>query len=91
MSNPVSESQSYKNFTSTTTSVPTQITPNVRLLGIFVASAAGGTIKVSDGANTVANTFTPLAATFYPIPAECNGTVTITVVGTLDATVFYTV
>ena len=91
MSNPVTESQSYKNFTSTTTIVPAQTTPNVRLLGIFVASTSSGTLKVASGANTVVNTFTPNNATFYPIPAECNGTVTITVGGTLDATVFYTV
>lgn len=91
MSMPVSESQSFKNFTATTTIVPTTSSPNVRLLGIFVASNSSGTLKVASGANTVVNTFTPANASFYPIPAECNGTVTITVTGTLDATVFFTV
>lgn len=90
MANTVTESQSYKNFTATTTIVPPTNYSGARLLGIFVASTSSGTIKVQDGSTTVVNTFTPTNATFYPIPAECRGTVTITVGGTLDATVFYT-
>ena len=90
MANPVSESQSFKNFTATTTITVSETQPNVRLLGIFVASATAGTLKVQSGSATVVNTFSVEPAVFYPIPAECNGTVTITVGGTLDATVFYT-
>lgn len=90
MANTVTESQTYKNFTATTTIVPPTGFRGARLLGIFVASSSSGTIKVQDGASTVVNTFFVNAGTFYPIPAECSGTVTITVAGTLDATVFYT-
>lgn len=90
MSSPVTESQSYKNFTATTTITVSETQPNVRMLGIFVASSTSGTLKVQSGSNTVVNTFDASAGVFYPIPAECNDTVTITVNGTLDATVFYT-
>lgn len=87
MASPVTESQSYKNFTSTTT----LSVANIKLLGIFVASTSGGTLKISDGTTTVVNTFTPAAATFYPLPAICGTSLVITVGGTLDATAFYTV
>lgn len=90
MSMPVSESQSFKNFTATTTISVAEYRPNVRLLGIFVASSTAGTLKIQNGSSTVVNTFSVEPAVFYPIPAECNDTVTITVGGTLDATVFYT-
>ena len=87
MSNPVTESCFYKNFTSTTTiSVA-----NIKLLGVFCASTSAGTLKISDGANTVVNTFSPSAATFYPIPAELQTSLVLTVSGTLDCTAFYSV
>lgn len=85
----VTEAGTPKNFTSTTTINPSGA--NVKLLGIFVASTSGGTIKLSDGTTTVVNTFTPLAATFYPLPFEFATSLVITVTGTLDATASYSV
>lgn len=84
--NPVSESQNYKNITSTTT----VWTGTGGILGIFVASSSGGTLKVSDGAATMVNTFSPNVATFYPLPGRFNTSLVVTVTGTLDATVFWT-
>lgn len=83
---PVSESQNYKNITATTT----VFTGPGAILGIFVASAsATPTIKVSDGANTIVNTFTPLPGTFYPIPARFTTSLVVTISGTVDCTVFW--
>ena len=60
------------------------------LLGIFVSQAsASPTIKIADAAATIANTFTPNAGQFYPFPCKIRGTLTITISGTVDATVFY--
>ena len=85
MSLRVSQSQNYKNITSTTT----VYTGTGGLLGIFVASTSGGTLKVNDGANTMVNTFTPVAATFYALPGRFNTSLVVTVTGTLDCTVFW--
>ena len=58
--------------------------------GIFVASASNTpTIKVEDSAGTIVDTFTPAAATWYRIPAEWSGTLTITIGGTVNCTVFF--
>jgi len=60
------------------------------LLGIFVSQASSTpTIKVADTGGTIANTFTPTAGTFYPLPCQISGTLTVTISGTVDATVFY--
>jgi hypothetical protein len=84
---PVSESQNYKNITSTTT----VWTGTGGVLGIFVASASGTpTIKVSDGAATLVNTFTPVGATFYPMPGRFGTSLVVTIGGTVDCTVFWT-
>jgi len=85
MSYPVSQSQNYKNLTATTT----VYTGTGGLFGIFVASTSGGTLKVSDGATTMVNTFTPAAATFYSLPGRFGTSLVVTVTGTLDATVFW--
>lgn len=85
--NQVSESQNYKNITATTT----VYTGTGGLLGIFVASASSTpTVKVSDGAGTLVNTFTPVAATFYPMPGRFNTSLVVTIGGTVDCTVFWT-
>jgi hypothetical protein len=85
--NPVSESQNFKNITSTTT----VYTGTGGILGIFVASASSTpTIKVSDGSSTMVNTFTPVAATFYPMPGCFNTSLVVTISGTVDCTVFWT-
>lgn len=84
--NPVTESQNYKNITATTTIY----TGTGGMLGIFVSSASSTpTIRVTDGANTIVNTFTPFAATFYAIPARFNTNLTVTIGGTVDCTVFW--
>lgn len=85
---PVSESQSFKNITSTTT----VYTGTGGLTGIFVASAsATPTIKIQDGAATLVNTFIPVGATFYPMPGRFNTSLVITISGTVDMTVFWSI
>jgi hypothetical protein len=91
MSTPVIETGNYRNISSTTTI----LSGRGQLLGIFVASAsATPTIKVWDNtsaATTVLiNTFTPVAGTFYPMPASFGTGLTVTIGGTVDCTVFYT-
>ena len=88
--NPVSETGCYENISASTLifSKPCQ------LLGIWVSSASSTpTIKVWDqtsaAAPIVANTFTPLGSTYYPIPASCVNGLYITISGTVDCTVFY--
>jgi len=66
-----------------------------QLLGIFVASAsATPTIKVWDNTSAattiLVNTFTPNAATFYPIPAVFGTGLYVTISGTVDCTVMWT-
>jgi len=86
MSLSVTQSQNYKNITSTTT----VYTGTGGLFGIFVASASSTpTIKVSDGAATIVNTFTPAGATFYTIPARFGTSLVVTIGGTVDCTVFW--
>lgn len=86
MAQPVTESQNYKNITSTTTI----FTGAAGLLGIFCASAsATPTIKVQDGANTLVNTFTPNGSTFYPMPGRFTTSLVVTISGTVDCTVFW--
>ena len=86
MANPVSESQNFTNLTATTA-----VHAGVGgLLGIFVASASSTpTIKVSDGSGTLVNTFTPVAATFYPMPGRFATSLVVTIGGTVDCTVFW--
>lgn len=85
MSGQVTEAGETKNLTATgTVGGPGWLT------GLFVASAsATPTIKVEDSSGTIANTFTPAAGTFYPLPARFRGTLTVTISGTVDCNVFY--
>lgn len=88
MSAVVVESGSYKNITSTTT---VRTGPG-QLIGIFVASASSTpTIKVQDGSTIIVNTFTPVGANFYPIPASFGTSLVITISGTVDCTAFFAV
>lgn len=63
------------------------------LAGIFVASASGSpTIAVYDGPSAAAgkvivNTFTPVAATWYPMPFLFNAGIFVAIGGTVDCTV----
>jgi hypothetical protein len=87
MSLSVTQAQNYKNLTAT----GTVYTGTCGMFGIFVASASSTpTIKISDGSATVVNTFTPVAATFYTIPARVNTSLVVTIGGTVDCTVFWT-
>ena len=82
--NPVTESQNATNITSTTTIH----TGPCSILGIFVSSASNTpTIKVADGGATLANTFTPVAATWYPLPFNCGTSLVVTISGTVDCCV----
>ena len=85
MSNPVIESCQYTNITSTTTIK----TGAGKLLGIFCASGSAPTVKVSDGAATIVNTFTPYTGSFTPIPACFSTSLIVTIGGTADVTVFW--
>ena len=64
------------------------------LLGIFVASASSTpTIKVWDNTSAattiLVNTFTPTAATWYPMPFHFTAGCYVTISGTVDCTVSY--
>ncbi len=84
MTTTVTEAANYSNITATTT-----VDNNAgNLLGIFVASTSAGTIKVQDGAGTIVNTFSPLPATFYPMPCYYSSLI-ITITGTVDCTIFW--
>ena len=87
---PVYEGANYSNITSTTTVRTAEAGAPVKLIGIFVASAsAAPTIKVSDGATTVVNTFTPLGGVFYPMPCNLQTSCIVTIANTVDCTVFW--
>ena len=80
----VQEGASRTNMTSTTT-----LTLATNLIGIFVASASSTpTIKVADSLGTIANTFTPTGAQYYPMPTSVD-TCVVTISGTVDCTAFW--
>lgn len=87
---PANPSNTYKNLTASAL----VNTGPCQLAGIFVASAsATPTIKVWDSLTAVApvlvNTFTPVAATWYPMPFACSTGLFVTISGTVDCTVAY--
>ena len=79
------------NITSTNTSISAGTgAGGTFLLGVFVSQASSTpTLKVADTGGTIANTFTPAAGTFYPLPCQVSGTLIVTISGTVDATIFY--
>ena len=87
--NSVSEACSFENISASTLIY----TGTGKMLGIFVASTSSGTIKVWDSTaasgTVVVNTFTPIAGTFYPIPANFTTGIYVTIAGTCDCTVFF--
>jgi len=84
--NLVGEAYGYTNITSTTTIYPS----NCIMLGIFVAQASSTpTISVTDGSSTVVASFVPIAGSFYPIPAQLNTSLRVTISGTVNCTVFW--
>ena len=66
-----------------------------KIVGIFVSAASSTpTITVYDSATTtttdkVVYTFTPVAATWYPIPASTSAGLYVVIGGTVSATVIY--
>lgn len=79
------------NISATDSSIKSSLsTGGLCLVGIFVASASNTpTIKVADSNGIIANTFTPTGPAFYRLPCQIGGTLTVTIGGTVDCTVFY--
>ena len=92
MSLTVIEAGQYKNITSST-----QISVNPgRLIGFFVDTASSTpTIKIWDNpaasGNVIVNTFTPVAGTFYPAPANYLAGLFVTTSGTVGVTIYWDV
>lgn len=65
----------------------------VELLGLFCASSSGATCKVWNSASAagdiIANTFTLIAGSWYPLPFYCGVGCYVTITGTADVTVGY--
>jgi len=59
------------------------------LIGILVASSTSGTLKVADVNGTICNTMNVTEGSFYRMPTRFMGGLTVTVGGTLNATIFY--
>ena len=57
-----------------------------RLLGVFCSSSTSGTIKLDDGTNTLVDTVTLVAGTWHRLPLILHKDTTVTVGGTLKAT-----
>lgn len=73
-----------KNLTATGT-----IAGSGELMGVFVSQNTSSTLQVADANGNIANTFTPIAGTYYPMPCGFTGGLTVTLSGTMDCTVFY--
>jgi hypothetical protein len=81
----VVEAGKKRNITSTTT-----FKGRSKLMGVFVSQASSTpTLKVADTSGNIANTFTPLAGTYYPLPCEISVDLVVTISGTVDCTVFF--
>ena len=86
MAEPVYQGQNASPITSTTTIAPG---PG-EIVGIFVSSASNTpTIKVGDGTAVPIATFTPVSATWYPMPFRFNTSLIVTIGGTVACTVMW--
>lgn len=88
MPNPVIETGTCLNITSTTT----VRTGAAELIGILCASTSSGTVVVYDNtsaANPITGTITLTAGQWYPIPATCRTGVHVVIANTANITVFY--
>jgi hypothetical protein len=77
----------YKNLTATGTIVA-QTGGALQLFGFYVNSTSSGTIAFADSAGTISGTITP-AIGFHRFPCTFTGTLTATIGGTLNVTLFY--
>lgn len=63
------------------------------VVGIFVASSSGGTVKLWDALSAatpvLVNTFSVLGGTWYPVPFHFATGLYVTIAGTVDCTVSY--
>lgn len=83
----VYEGGTYKNLTATGTIVaPTG--GALQLFGFYVNSTSSGTIAFTDSDGTISGTITP-AIGFHRFPTGWKGTLTATIGGTLNVTLFY--
>lgn len=86
---PVSGAKSHSNLTA---SGQVSASP-VELLGLFCASSSGATCKVWNSAaasgDIIANTFTLIAGSWYPLPFYCGVGCYVTITGTANVTVGY--
>lgn len=87
MTTEVFEGDKRLNFTATTADAGSA--QGGQLLGVLVASSSSGTLKVEDGIGTICDTMSVSAGVFYPMPCRYTGLMTLTVGGTLNATLFY--
>lgn len=90
---PKSTSESAASYANITSSSLVTRGPG-KLLGVFVAIAtATPTLKIWDQTSAatpvLVNTFTPVAGTFYRIPARYKNGLFATISGTVDCTFFY--
>jgi hypothetical protein len=89
MSYPIITSCNYKHLTQAN-SPATVFTGSGSLVGVFCASAsATPTLAIADGSTTLLNTITPVAGTFYKLPANFGTSLVVTIGGTADITVFW--
>ena len=72
------------NITATTT-----ISSIKAFAGVFVSSNSAGTLKVADSGGNIFNTFTPEGGKYYYGACVTNGSLVVTITGTMDCTVFY--
>lgn len=74
-----------KRFTATFT-----ISQDIRASHFVVSTSSSGTLTVADKEGTVINAMPVIAGSCYPLDMPLEGTVTVTVGGTLDAVLVYT-
>lgn len=65
------------------------ILANVNLIGFAVHDTSSGSVKVEDSTGILFNTTTVAVGQFYRIPCRTTGQVTITITGTIVATMYY--
>ena len=90
MSGFASQTGGYKNITATANVSPIPC----KVLGVFVSTETTATVQLYDSATTtttapIVSVFTPVAATYYTIPASASSGIYVVISGTVSATVFF--